>query len=50
MREKWLNENTVIQIYNILILESILKNNSIKWLIIIKASIKILNYTSEIKY
>jgi len=31
MREKWLNENTVIKIYNILILESILKNNSIKW-------------------
>jgi len=38
MREKWLNENTVIQIYNILILESILKNNSIKWLIIIELS------------
>jgi len=44
MTEKWLNENTVIQIYNILIIKSILKNNSIKWLIIIK-----LGYFKNIK-
>jgi len=44
MTEKWLNENSVIQIYNILIIKSILKNNSIKWLIIIK-----LGYFKNIK-
>jgi len=36
MNEKWLNVNVFIQIYNILIIKSILKNNSIKWLIIIE--------------